>query len=290
MLRKGDYVRLAGIPYWDGLARILHWLAELPSMSPASASRIYWQLAYLVPPLGAILFVVALRRTGASERWEATATALFAGAALLGLYPMADEHHLLAAMPAVLVSIHFAWIRAGDSLAAGRRRWIEHASIAFLAIGFAYLVAAPVAGLVFGGMRFSTLPHLKGLVVRNGEYAGILENSVALSRAAAGKRIALVSPYAGLYYLTAGVRNPIRQDYPLLVTFRAGEQEQVAAAAEAGDFDGVCLDSVYLRQPYFASLRPAKLEAAVRQRLEPDGHAGFCALYVPRGKKETRQE
>jgi hypothetical protein len=117
------------------------------------------------------------------------------------------------------------------------------------------------------------LPHLRWIVMRRAQVAGLERDAAAFREAAAREPVFLLVPNAGLYYLVSGVRNPTPFDYPLVTAFGRTGMADVAARIEQGTLPQVCM------RPVTGLMAPEPLQRTVRARLKPAANLGPCVLY-----------
>lgn len=282
LCNKAEYVRLARVPYSQGLGELLRLVRSVGSAPLTHSSLIYWQAAYLLPPAALILLLAALWRHG-PERGITTILLLFSLPACAGLFPIGTDHYIALAAPVLLVAVLHSWRILAKRPAPVACRLVGTAAIAFLALGWLYLAISPGVRLAAGETRWSALPHFRGLTIDARQEEEIRRNAVALRQAAQGEPVFVVSPAASLYYLASGVSNPTRYDYPLANVFGPQGQRQLAGRISAGQIGRVCLDSLYFERPFFSALRPLELERFVRARMKPLAPAGFCQPYAGSG-------
>ena len=280
---KPAYVRFSGISYWQNLRLLAGTISSARTLALSNAGLIYWRSLFLLPPLTLLLLLATLWRDRAGQRGPTVTVLLFADAGLLGLFPLADDNHLFVAMPPILVGLAYAWRRLASGCHPAVRRLVQAGVLAWLSAGLLFLVLSPPIRLWLGTVRVSGLPHLRGVLIQTLQETEINRHTQALREVAApGERLLLLTPYASLYYLTAELRNPTPFDYPLVHVFGPHGEEDLARAVARGGLSSVCLDTLYYTPPFFSRLRPARLEQAVREHLQPGPNLGFCTLYRTR--------
>lgn len=272
---KINYLRFGQVSYLDGFGRLATLVGTAGSVK--SLTQIYFQVLFLLPPLMFIALLVAWLRANPDERGWATTVVLFIGAAFLGVFPRADMDHLRSAIPELLLGLVYAWHRIKPSLAA---RWVRLAQagvLLWLGVGLGFTLLSPVVKLASGNYQLSTLPHFRGVLMQVAQHTELRTYAKTLAEVMAGDQPLLLSPHAGFYYLSTGLKNPTPFDYPLVTAFGRQGEAEVMAAISRHEIQTVCLDSQYSQQ--LSGLRPVRLERYVREHMERSGEVGFCTLY-----------
>jgi hypothetical protein len=129
--------------------------------------------------------------------------------------------------------------------------------------------------------QVSTIPHFRGVLIPVAQHAELRDRVQILSETVSGEPILLLSPYAGFYYLAAGIKNPTPFDYPAITTLTREGEDEVVAAIAGREIRMVCLDSRE-PSPLRESLRPERLERYVQVQMERGPDLGSCTIYSPR--------
>lgn len=272
---KETYLQVAAISYLDGVSLAVDSVLNAKALN--DLAPLTWQVLYWLPLLALAGLAGVWLRADRGERGRATVVFLFAGIAFAGAYPRFDFAHFVYAIPSLLIGLAYAWGRMRPGMS---RRWafvVQFGLTAWLALSLALTLSGLFTRVTSGQVQVSTLPHFRGVVVEAERQARILADATALSDAARGEPLLILSPQAGLYYLVAAVKNPTPFDYPLVTAFGlTGEADTIAAISE-GRIRAVCL------APLGASaLGPARLERFVQENMQPEGSAGACRVYRSR--------
>lgn len=281
-LNKGMYLRFGGISYFDGVPSTGDILSAARSFGRFGA--VYASVLFLLPFATFAALGVAWLRSDGVGRSETAAVALFAGAALAGLYPRADIHHLYHSVPELLLGLAYAWPRIRP---AAPGRWdvaVRRAVTVWLIAGVVLLAREP---LRIGSTRWriSSLRHYRGVLMNaeSHERAKVAAGAIA-AFSVSGDRPFLLSPDAGFHYVISGSENPTPFDYPYATAMgRTGETEVIEAIA-AGRIRTVFLDTRSLPP----RLVPARLVKFVSETMDRTGEAGFFAVY--RGREVRKEE
>ncbi|MBI4893817.1 MAG: hypothetical protein HY821_24590 [Acidobacteria bacterium] len=267
---KAGYLQLVRVNYWEGLRGWFEFAAVAGSRSLAEASNLYWRALFLLPALSAILLLYSwLARK--HERRELIAISAFFVAACLGLFPLGDEAHTLLVTPiALIVTLKYCPRPSRQYL----RSWGTVALLLWLGLGPLYWLAASWQRYANGRATFCQIAGLRGALIDSGQIGEIERTTEMLVRAApADGKVLIISPYAGLYYATTGLRNPTPYDYPLANVFTARAKARLQQTISLGGIRTVAVDRRAFQQPFFIDLHPAWLEDAALARLEC--RAGF---------------
>jgi Dolichyl-phosphate-mannose-protein mannosyltransferase len=295
---KGAYVKHSSVPYSTGFDAMVD-LAGRPFSQPGVLAR---YVAYFIPPLSALaLLAIAVR---SPSRLTAT-LALFVGASIGGIFPLANYGHVSAAVPICAVAIAWSMKELTPRLAEpGRRAGLAVASgFVALAAGAA-LVGHPARALRAGDAP-ANLPHFHGPLVSSRFSDHATDLATELREADGGQnRTFLLMRGAAFYYLVAGLSDPTRYDYPTVTPFGASGQDEVIEAIRRGAVHRVCVSSFAPKLRTGAEggepstqvrggQRPAQLVRYVRTRMDRvrtlgSPHVSFahCTLYR-RGERAT---
>jgi len=268
---KGSYVQRGSISFFGGLRYAASRVGDPSFNASIRFVAVYWTALFVVTLLaiGATAWIAAQRR--GERRLEAVAVLLFVAAGLGTAYPRFDYSHLLFAAPVIVVGAGYALTRLGGRLA-GRRAHVLLGGV--LALPVIVLLARPPALVISGGERLSGLPHFRLALVDGSEEREVERGAAALRRAANGKRLFLVFSRAGLFYLTSGVRNPTRYDYPLVSAVGTSGQDAIIRALADRRLTRLCLG-----ERSGARFSLDRLIAFVHNRLAPGPWLGPCRLY-----------
>jgi hypothetical protein len=276
-LNKGTYLRVARVPYLEELATYLLSLRPGPSFDALAAVK---GLPVLLLPL-ALLSMGPAWRIRRHRPVVAVTVALLGAAEAATLFPRADIDHVIPAVPGFLVTILFGWHALVERPAVTRlwplaRRWARAAGIACVAVvlaGAAARLGASTAALVSSSRTWSSLPHLRHVLIPRARETELTAHAAALKSVAPGGSLFLLVPNAGLYYLVSGLKNPTPFDYPLGTAFgRTGEADLEVDLATLR-LRQLCMSRVE------GSMAPERLQQAVFARLAPRADLGPCTLY-----------
>jgi hypothetical protein len=279
-LNKGTYVRVARVPYLEELA------AFVASLRPGPAFDLLWivkRQALLLPP-AVVASMAAAWRVRARQPLAATVVAVVAATEMATLFPRADIDHVIPAVPGFLVVILFAWHAwtgpHTDSSVPGNvgtlRRWSSLAGTAVVAVVLAACAArlsASGVALVSAGRTWSSLPHLRHVLIPRTREAELSAHAAALREEARGGSLFLLVPNAGLYYLVSGVKNPTPFDYPLGTAFGRTGEDELSDAVASGRVRRLCMT------PVEGTMAPERLQRAVLAGLQRRADLGPCTLY-----------
>jgi hypothetical protein len=289
-LDKGEYASSGAITYWEGLG-------DLFSAADFDGWLLRFVPVYLAPVAAIALLVAAVVRR---PRAELVPVGLFAVAAIAAALPRASYLQMSDAMPlcALAIGVSIEALRSREAPASSRslKRPAAVALAAVLVVaGGAGVLRTPLQQFSDGASR-STLPHLSGVVLTDLRAAGVREQAEAIREADAGEdRTMLLLPNASLLYLTSGIQNPTRHDYPLLTAIRRDGQLEAIQQIRSGALRRVCLGS-FDGDP---SMRPTELVDFVSSELRPlltqapsnvapTGGPDSCVLLAPRVRPPTR--
>jgi len=237
---------------------------------------VYEQLQLLLPFPTFVLLLYAIAR--APLRRMAVVVSILTGAGFADVFPRVSTTH----MSCMLALLTVAMLWAGREAVWRERMRLRLAGFGFsglfLVAGIAYWTLNPVAGVLNGDLRPSDLAHLRGPLLPVSELKTLHAQAVALQSVGQDGRLFIVSSGASRYYLMSGLQNPTPFDYPLATAFGLTGEADVVADLQAGHLQTVCWMPMGTHP-----LRPATLEAYIREHMEAVRDLGACTLYRRRG-------
>jgi hypothetical protein len=268
-LGKGRYLALGRVSYFDAITRAM--AVALPT-SAESLRAIRTLIPFLFAPLLVPLLAVALPRMSMERRLKAIIVMLFVLASIAGVYPRADPHHLVFAVPFLLIAILMCW----NAIASA-----PYARIARV-LGYSTLGAAALLIFTEGARRAlspanipSPFRHFGGSLIDRTEAAHLAANLRVIGSLQRDGRTFIIAQNAAFYYLAGGLRNPTPFDYPFVMSFgRTGEERTIRMIAE-GRIMRVCVD-----KDMAVEMQPGSLISFVKSRMKPISSDASCKLYV----------
>jgi hypothetical protein len=266
-INKTTYLR-TGVPYASELLQAIGAVRSPHPPGPSFQSprlalemifRAVQLSSFLLPLLIVPIWPLGWRR---SDRRYWVVFGCFMAAALAGLYPRADYRHMLNAVPALLVGTVWAWEGWTGPRSAWRHKF-DNLIASAVAASLSLAIALPLFQLVKGYRVLSQLPHFRGPLIEPALQAHLQWETAFLRRLGTGERLLLLTPHAGFFYLTTGLRNLTPYDYPLVTAFGLHGEEMIIEAIERGDIEVVCA------QLQIDEMRAAKIEDYVVRNLEP---------------------
>jgi hypothetical protein len=260
---KTNYLRHAGVSFWDGFRVLGECLGRWPEAGPLAMA--FWSLIFPLMLLTPVVMVVGMVRRPARAGWTCVPFLL----AIAGnVYPRADMSHVMQAFPAMVVGLALT----GPGLPRGWRRVGSAAGLGVAAVAIVVVMMQMPLRLGSRAYAFSTLPHARGLLLRV-EERDRLERTVRALKGEAGP-VFILSGEAGALYLLSGVENPTRYDYPLVNAFPAGEQERLI-----GDIDAGRIRTVAVHESFPPVLVPRELAEHLCTKYAPAGRADGYVFY-----------
>lgn len=258
---KGPFVAFARYPYAGGsevLWRfILHW--------QGSARLI---LALLIP-LAFIAISVRLVRDRADLRLAIPGLGAVIGLAMV--FPRADLVHLSYAAPLYVMALVI-----GSDLRECPRRLRQ--AVGWGAAGVAAMLVILFAVQGVRSFREKSLvgsTHFRGMMESSARWNEVQEEAAQLAAAVGNEPVMVVSPRAGFFYLTAGLANPTRYDYPLVSQLGSLGEAEIIDRIESGSISRVCLDHHWPRK-----LAPTALIEWVETHMLLIEELEACDLYA----------
>jgi hypothetical protein len=272
-VNKTQYVRFASLSYFDGIQTL--WRSVRLPFSLESLETAYWTIPFVLPFVAFPSLALACRAGQEGRRELGVAAMLFCGAGFLGVFPLCDRVHLYFVVPHLLLGLSYASQRLPLSRFGGSWRQAGRLFLlVWLAAGLGLKPVQPTLRLLRGDRSLSTLPHYRGTLVKTDRELSRKRSAAALARAAGARPILLLSPRAGLLYLTSGVRNATPFDYPIITGLGMDGERKVAQAISRGD-----IDVVGIEQGWPSGLKPSLLIRYVEANLTKTDDLGFIAIY-----------
>jgi hypothetical protein len=264
---KGAYLGARDASIIADLRGMLQTVRDVHSVPSAEAA--YWALGLLVPFLALISLLMLILRTRRGLR-HVFPLAAFAAVAAATLFPRFDTVHVNYAAPAFVLVLAYAahvWrSRVPTALGVVVAAWLAIAVVAMATLPVR-LARSPAANL-------STLPHLHGAFVHEGDLSRWQRETAELTAATRGyRRVLLIVPDAGFRYLTSGLRNPTSFDFPFVTTFGRGGEQRVVEALAAREIGPVCMKREW------SDLAPERIINYVRSTSRAGPRLSFCTLY-----------
>lgn len=269
---KGVYLREARIPLKAGLAEFGKALVETRSLQ--AIPDLFEKSAFLFVPLSLLALAAGvLARKGSGGRTGA-AIAVVSLVALMSVFPRADLIHVQYAMPGLLAALFwgvYSVVRSRPFLT------ISSAVCWYGGAGCVACVAAlaltmPALGLVNGELCVWRAPGFEGPLVPHRQAKRLEKCREWLRDKTQGQRAFILSPRAGFWYVTTGLRNPTRYDFPNTTELsRRGTDEVMAYIGNTR--------ATVIVEPVASPLFPRHVEAEVRRRLRSAGRCGSLELF-----------
>jgi len=269
VLNKGPYLEAGGVSYWTELLGLL---------TPdglglrVTLEQFYRGLPLVLFPVAAIGVLDVWRRASPEGRLKAAAVGLLIVSGFVGAYPRLNRFHLSYAMPGVVVALAYAsetWSRFTRVSVSALRT----VAAVWLLAGLVSSLLAVASAVRSPDRTWSTLTHFRSVLIGRADEGQIRDRAARLDAASRVDAPLLVASEAGLYYLTAGLKNPTPFDEPHLMNFGVGGEDWVIREIAARRLRAVCLG------PVGDTLAPARIEQYVRATLAPVEDLGFCTLY-----------
>ncbi len=259
---KSAYLLRARVGYWSGFSELLHADFSLKNL-PDLVNNFLLHALPLVT-LGGLMFSLTARP--GNIRMTILVLIYFV-ATVIGVFPRFDAPHLAYIAPGLLVGFLYSWRHLRFSLPEGFARFLERSMVFFIA-GIMCLLLAKSARLALStNYHLSELPHFRGVLLKQSVREQLQQVATAMAEdAAKGKRLFLLSPRAGFFYLFSGVRNPTPFDYPLATAMGRHGEEQLIEAIGKGLIDRVWVDERIMEM---GPLSPEKLLAYISANLQP---------------------
>jgi hypothetical protein len=233
----------------------------------------------LLPVVTAVLLAAAWTawwRMGGMRRMDASlaVVTVFAVASFAAAYPRYESVHLgLMAGPLIIAC---ATALGRFNMPVGR---VVQRAVAALAIGWSiFVLAGPVADWRSGRVHVG-LPHFAGAWTSQAQRNRAVETVQRLDRGIPSRRAFLVVGTASFYYLSAGIKNPTRFDYPAATVIGRREADEIVRDVHAGTVTEACLEDAPSAAP---DLRPLALEERLRRIMRPGPDLGLCRLWLRR--------
>ena len=238
---KTTYVHLGMSYFLTDLRSLFRFASAAPSVRRA-LTAVVWSGAYLLFFLSILMFlarlVTAVRKRSLNP--DLLLVAIFAATALAGVFPWLGLPHVMAMIPMALIALGYAMAR-DLRLASGA-----------LTVLFAVVILAldleAAWRLTSRNLRWSAMPHFRGIRAEAGRLAEVEQEAHALRQTVPSHRTFLITYSAAFYYLSAGIHNPLPYDLPMRTNFGRHGEVKVADAIRRGDVREVVVFKTQPRQ------------------------------------------
>jgi hypothetical protein len=274
---KVNYLRHAGRSYFEAFGEHLT-IARIFK----TAYGFFQSMIFLLPPLALASMLLACFRVRARERGRLLTALLFAVAAFAGAFPRVSFYHLSFALPVMLPGLWYAWRLLKPLRAVSTERLAHAGLVLLLGSGLALAFADTLRSTNRREYQRSAIPHFRGILLRRDEHSAIqsMMHTFVEHGATRDGKFFILSPRAGLYYLTSGLRNPTPFDYPLRTAFGRRGESEVIERISRGEIQSICTDLD--TAPALYGQRPALIESYMRREMERVGVLVDCVLYRAR--------
>jgi hypothetical protein len=197
-------------------------------------------LPYLLPFALAPLFLILFVHEEVERRALLIAVAAFSAAAFAIVYPRADQHHMVFAIPMLCIAAAYCWRRLAPFYSPAAARTVRVASfavaggiMAFMTVG-AIERTRPTVGVI------SDIPHFRGLVIPRYLHVPLAGNVSKLGAFPRDGKTFLLGAHASMYYIAGDMKNPTKYDYPTIVSLRPSGTREVMEMIRDGRVERVC--------------------------------------------------
>jgi hypothetical protein len=269
---KTTYLKVGSVPYSAALERFRSALAGEWSYEALAAA--YREFAFLLAPAVFALLVTACWRSRSLQRQTAVVVTTFVAAGYLVVFPQPGGSSNTYAIPLLVVGLAYGWQTARPF---GTSRWAPLVPVAVTVL-FSTQVGLRLvrytSALVSAQYVTSEIPHFRGIRVSQAEYTRLRDEAGRLSTLTADRRLFLLGPHAGFYYLAGGLTNPDPFDFPYASVFGRAGQDEVISRIRAHQ-----IRSVFVFFAPMGAQTPATLQHFVGRSMVPVRREHFGVLY-----------
>jgi hypothetical protein len=190
---------------------------------------------------------------------------LFVGMSLAGAYPRFNLVHVTDAVPLTLLATLYSIRCLCSHVSSKLCKYGERLVVVVLVVTIVSQGTAKILKAHDGSIDKLDVPHFTGVFFKNSDRQIIPSRLDALKRYDT-MEVFILSPHAGFYYLSSGLRNPTAYDYPYVTAFGTSGEESVIRKIECGDFKIVAVGDMEYTQS--ENLYPERLLQYVRNKMQ----------------------
>jgi hypothetical protein len=269
---KGNYLELGKISYFDGLLKTGNFLTQsifhFKKLQTPFLHTVFFLPFLLVP-----LLIWLLIRSKGNIKHATYIMILFYIASFLVIVPRADIHHLQFAIPVSFIAFLFA-LHQLKKYSYKLFRFLFIGTICWIILGFTYIAEVKIRNMVSEKYHYSTIPHFLGIPVHRDHHKNYKDTISKISSVAKDKKVFFLTPQAGFFYLTTGLKNLTPFDFPLATAFGLHGQSKVISAIESGK-----INLVFMEKKSGGISCPITLENYVETRMKFIGNIRTLSVY-----------
>jgi hypothetical protein len=197
-------------------------------------------IPYLLPFALAPLFLILFVHENAERRALLVAVAAFSAAAFAIVYPRADQHHMIFAMPMLFVASAYCWRRLAPFYSPAAVRMVRGACLTVVAGIMAFMTFGAIQRIRPGVGVISDIPHFRGLIIPRYLHVPLAGNVSKLGAFPRDGKTFLLGAHASMYYIAGDMKNPTKYDYPTIVSLRPSGTREVMEMIRDGRVERVC--------------------------------------------------
>jgi hypothetical protein len=197
-------------------------------------------LPFLLPFALAPLFLILFVHENAERRALLIAVAAFSAAAFAIVYPRADQHHMVFAMPLLCIATAYCWRRLAPFYPPAAARMVHATCLAVAAGIMAFMTVGAIERTRPGVGVISDIPHFRGLVIPRYLHVPLAGNVSKLGAFPRDDKTFLLGAHASMYYIAGNMKNPTKYDYPTIVSLRPSGTREVMEMILDGRVKRVC--------------------------------------------------
>ena len=272
---RGPYLQYGSVSYaWPILS--LREVAADP-LSLNALRFINGAIPFLLPFALLPLFLFVRAYSDSKERGLLIAVVAFSAAALAIMFPRSDPHHMIFAMPMLILATAYCWRRLPQVYAAGGARTVRFAAIAVAAGVMASMTLGAIQRVKPSVGIISNIPHFRGLVIPRYLHEPLTHNNSALAAFPRDGKTLLLGAHASMYYVAGDMTNPTKYDYPTIISLKSSGNKEVMEMIRDGRVKHVCLTAG--DEP---TLEPVDLKRWIRASMVRLPAPDFCEHYARR--------
>jgi hypothetical protein len=271
----GGYLTRGGMWYFKpvySLVELAHHPGTVDAMRWVNAAIPFLLPLFLLPMLASVYL-----RNERLERAVPLAVIAFTAAAMATLYPRADPQHMIFVAPMLIVAIRYCWRELTRDTTTLWIPLLSHAALVGVCAGLIMTTASALGRVRSPDYVWSRVPHHRGLLEPRIIHDRLEYSLHNLNVFPHDGRTFFIAPYAGLYYLVGGLRNPTPYDYPYAVALGRNGDAEIERAIGDGRIARVCMD-----RSGIPGLKAYELENYVQHNMVRQPVPDFCQQYTRR--------
>jgi hypothetical protein len=197
-------------------------------------------LPFLLPFALVPLFLMVFAHEDARRRALLVAIVAFSAAAFAIVYPRSDPHHMIFAMPMLIIALAYSWRRLAPLYPPKATKLVRITGFTVSGGILALMTTSAIQRIQPSVGVMSQIPHFRGLILPRYLHVPLSGNVSRLGEFPRDGKTFLLGAHASMYYIAGAMKNPTRYDYPTIVSLRPSGIKEVEEMISDGRIQRVC--------------------------------------------------